>query len=59
MSRSTVRRRIADGELKATKVGTHNRIPLAEYERFSRQLMRRMAAASAAGFAVRETVSPR
>lgn len=47
MSRSTVRRRIADGDLKATKVGTHNRIPLAEYERFSRELMRRMAAASA------------
>lgn len=47
MSRSTVRRRIADGELKATKVGTHHRIPLPEYERFSRELMRRMAAASA------------
>lgn len=47
MSRSTVRRRIAAGELKATKVGTHNRIPLVEYERFSRGLMHRMAAASA------------
>ena len=47
MSRTTVRRRIADGELKVVKVGTHNRIPLAEYERFSRELMVRMAAASA------------
>lgn len=47
MSRTTVRRRIADGELTAVKVGTHNRIPLAEYERFRRELMVRMAAASA------------
>ena len=47
MSRSTVRRRIVDGELKAIKVGTHHRITLAEYERFSRELMLRMAAASA------------
>ena len=47
MSRSTVRRRIVDGELKAIKVGTHHRITLAEYERFSHELMLRMAAASA------------
>ena len=47
MSRSTVLRRIADGDLVATKVGTHHRIPLAEFERYSRELMRRMAEASA------------
>lgn len=47
MSRSTVLRRIADGDLKATKVGTHHRIPLAEFERYSHELMRRMAEASA------------
>ncbi len=48
MSRSTVLRRIADGDIKATKVGTHHRVPLSEYERYSRELMRRMAEASAA-----------
>jgi excisionase family DNA binding protein len=48
MSRSTVLRRIADGDIGATKVGTHHRIPLAEYERYSRELMHRMAEASAA-----------
>lgn len=47
MSRTTVRRRIATGELKAIKVGTHNRITLAEYERFSTEMMRRMAEATA------------
>lgn len=30
MSRSTVRRRIAAGELRATKAGNHNRIWLVE-----------------------------
>ena len=48
MSRSTVLRRIADGDIRATKVGTHHRIPLNEYERYSRELVRRMAEASAA-----------
>lgn len=48
MSRSTVLRRIADGDIKATKVGTHHRIPLHEYERYSRELMRRMAEVSTA-----------
>lgn len=47
MSRSTVLRRIADGDLKATKVGSHHRIPLVEFERYSHELMRRMAEASA------------
>lgn len=47
MSRSTVLRRIADGDLRATKVGTHHRIPLTEFERYSHELVRRMAEASA------------
>jgi excisionase family DNA binding protein len=47
MSRSTVLRRIADGDLRATKVGTHHRIPLGEFERYSHELVRRMAEASA------------
>lgn len=52
MSRSTVLRRIADGDLTATKVGTHHRISLAEFERYSHELMRRMADASAADIEV-------
>ncbi|WIY82153.1 helix-turn-helix domain-containing protein [Propionimicrobium sp. PCR01-08-3] len=48
MSRSTVLRRIADGDIRATKVGSHHRIPLAEYERYSRELLHRMAEESAA-----------
>jgi excisionase family DNA binding protein len=48
MSRSTVLRRIAEGDLAATKVGTHHRIHLAEVERYSHELMHRMAEASAA-----------
>ncbi len=47
MSRSTVLRRIADGDIDAIKVGTHHRIPVREYERYSRKLVRRMAEASA------------
>lgn len=47
MSRTTVLRRIADGDLMATKVGTHHRVPLAEFERYSRELMRRMVEVSA------------
>lgn len=34
MSRSTIARRIATGEIKAVKVGTHHRIPIREFERF-------------------------
>lgn len=48
MSRSTVLRRIADGDIRVTKVGSHHRVPLTEYERYSRELMRRMVEASAA-----------
>jgi len=35
MSRSTVLRRIADGDLLASKVGTHHRIALGEFERYT------------------------
>lgn len=52
MSRSTVLRRIADGDILATKVGTHHRIPLREYQRYSRELMRRMAESFAADIEV-------
>jgi excisionase family DNA binding protein len=34
MSRSTVSRKIASGEIKAIKVGSHHRIPVREFERF-------------------------
>lgn len=34
MSRSTISRKIAAGELRAIKVGNRNRIPYEEYERF-------------------------
>lgn len=44
-SRTTVLRRIADGEIKAVKVGSHNRIPLAEYERYRDELFHAMAVA--------------
>jgi excisionase family DNA binding protein len=39
ISRATVARRIADGHIKVIKVGNRNRIPIAEFERFERQLM--------------------
>ncbi len=48
MSRSTVLRRIANGDLISTKVGTHHRIPLGEFNRYSLELIRRAAEASAA-----------
>ncbi|MGE3193842.1 MAG: helix-turn-helix domain-containing protein [Microbacteriaceae bacterium] len=45
MSRSTVLRRIADGELKAVKVGTHHKVAFTEFRRFSDEMLRRMARA--------------
>lgn len=47
MSRATVLRRIADGSIKATRVGTHHRISIAEFQRFSNEQMVRMAEAMA------------
>lgn len=37
VSRSTISRRIAAGELRAVKVGNRNRIPFEEFERFWRE----------------------
>src|SRR5690625_7547227 len=48
MSRSTVLRRLADGGIQATKVGTHHCIPHNEYERSSAAPTRTVAAVSAA-----------
>lgn len=45
VSRTTILRRIADGEIKAVKVGSHHRIPLAEYERYRDELFHTMAVA--------------
>lgn len=39
MSRSTVTRKIAAGEIRAIKVGTHHRIPIREFERFHDEQM--------------------
>lgn len=39
MSRSTIARRIASGEIKAVKVGSHHRIPIREFERFHDAVM--------------------
>ncbi|GAB96854.1 excisionase family DNA binding protein [Kineosphaera limosa] len=39
VSRSTISRKIAAGELRAVKVGNRNRIPFEEYERFWRDTM--------------------
>lgn len=39
VSRSTISRRIAAGELRAVKVGNRNRIPFEEFERFWRATM--------------------
>jgi excisionase family DNA binding protein len=42
ISRATVARRIADGQIKVIKVGNRNRIPITEYERFRDELMQAM-----------------
>lgn len=39
VSRSTVSRRIKNGELRAVKVGNRNRIPYEEFERYWREAM--------------------
>jgi excisionase family DNA binding protein len=48
LSRSTVTRRIARGEIHAVMVGNRHRIPYPEYQRVWRELARRIAADSAA-----------
>ena len=39
VSRSTISRKIAAGELRAIKVGNRNRVPYAEFQRFWKQTM--------------------
>ncbi len=48
MSRSTVSRKIAAGEIKSVKVGNRHRIPYQEYRRVWEQTMRIVAKQSAA-----------
>jgi len=43
LSRATVARRIAAGEIATMKVGNRHRIPVAEFARFQRDLMREVA----------------
>ncbi|MCL2849055.1 MAG: helix-turn-helix domain-containing protein [Micrococcales bacterium] len=44
LSRATVSRRIAAGEIATIKVGNRHRIPVTEYQRFRRDLMRKVTA---------------
>ncbi|MDD7542047.1 MAG: helix-turn-helix domain-containing protein [Mobiluncus porci] len=39
VSRSTISRRISNGEIKAIKVGNRNRIPYLEFQRFWKETM--------------------
>lgn len=43
ISRATVSRRIAAGEISTIKVGNRHRIPLAEFDRYRRELHRQVA----------------
>lgn len=43
MSRTTVLRRIASGDLQAVTVGSHHRVRFEEYERFRDEVFHRMA----------------
>jgi excisionase family DNA binding protein len=44
LSRATVSRRIAAGEIRTIKVGNRHRIPVTEFQRFRRDLMRQVTA---------------
>jgi excisionase family DNA binding protein len=44
VSRPTIARRIASGEIKAIRVGNRNRIPVAEFERFRASYVQELAA---------------
>lgn len=50
VSRPTIARRIAAGDLKALKVGNRNRIPIPEFERFRDSYVREMASSFADDF---------
>jgi len=43
VSRTTISRRIAAGQIKALQVGNRHRVPVAEYDRFRRELMESVA----------------
>ncbi|MCL1897339.1 MAG: helix-turn-helix domain-containing protein [Micrococcales bacterium] len=43
VSRTTISRRIAEGQIKALKVGNRHRVPVAEYDRFRREFMKSVA----------------
>ncbi|MCL2804083.1 MAG: helix-turn-helix domain-containing protein [Micrococcales bacterium] len=43
VSRTTISRRIASGQIKALRVGNRHRVPVAEYDRFRRELMNSVA----------------
>ncbi|MDR1393546.1 MAG: excisionase family DNA-binding protein [Bifidobacteriaceae bacterium] len=49
LSRSTVTRRVAKGEIGATMVGHRHRIPYLEYQRIWRDLARKIASDSVSG----------
>ena len=46
MSRSTITRKIASGEIRALKVGSHYRIPLREFQSYRDSLIGEMIAAT-------------
>lgn len=50
VSRPTIVRRIAAGDLKVFKVGNRNRIPIPEFERFRDTYVREMASSFADDF---------
>jgi excisionase family DNA binding protein len=50
VSRASIQRRIAAGQIRCTKVGSRYRIPLTEVERFRHEFVREMAATLANDF---------
>ena len=52
VSQATISRRIADGQIRAIQVGNRHRIPLAEDDRFRKELMRSVADHDAADIEV-------
>jgi len=48
ISRATVSRRIADGHIRTIKIGNRHRIPVTEYSRFRRELLKDMVSHYAA-----------
>lgn len=46
VSRATIARRIASGDIHASKVGSHHKIPLREFERFRDERMAKLIRAT-------------